>query len=121
MTATLLHGGMHVQAIGRYLLQDVDGGRFCKEHFIACQQLLPASDFAVLTASHLLSIHSPGLRFLPSLIYSVALEDIVFLRRYLLSCLNLQISQDLEFRCSFNRLNAHSASDSLCCAVCNAA
>ena len=71
-----------MQAIGRYLLQDVDRGRFAKERFISCQQLVPSTDFAVLTSLHLLSIHSPGLRFLPSLNYCVALEDIIFLRRF---------------------------------------
>lgn len=69
------------QAIGRYLLQDVDRSRFAQERFLLCQQLASSMDFAVLTAAHLLSIHSPGLRFLPSLTYAVALEDVIFIRR----------------------------------------
>ena len=74
------------QALGRYLLQDVDRGRFAGEAFIACQQLHSPTDYAVLTAGHLLCIHSPGLRFLPSLNYCIALEDILLLRRCACAC-----------------------------------
>lgn len=70
-----------VQAIGRYLLQDVEGGKYAYHPYVACVQLQPGTEFAVLTASHLLCIHSPGLHFLPSLMYAVALEDVTFLQR----------------------------------------
>ncbi|KAK9798969.1 hypothetical protein WJX73_003190 [Symbiochloris irregularis] len=68
------------EAMGRYLLGDVDKRRFAQESFLLCQQLSHVTEFAVLTSCHLLSITSAGLRFLPSLNYSVALQDIIFVR-----------------------------------------
>lgn len=67
--------------MGRYLLLNVEGGKFLAEGFRACQQLQAASDFAVLTGHHLLCIMSPGLRFLPLLKWQVPLEGIILVQR----------------------------------------
>ena len=73
---------LHMQAMGRYLLLIVEGGKYQAEGFRACQALQAASEFAVLTGHHLLCVTSPGLRFLPLLKWQVALEGVILVQRY---------------------------------------
>ena len=55
-----------VQAIGRYLLGEVSGGRHSAEEFLICRQQSDGPIFVLVTSQHYLSISSPGLRFFPA-------------------------------------------------------
>ena len=68
--------------MGRYLLLNVEGGRFQGEGFCACQQLQAPSEFALLTGHHLLCLSSAGLRFLPLLKWPMPLEGIILVQRW---------------------------------------
>ena len=88
-----------MQAMGRYLLLIVEGGKYQAEGFRACQELQAASEFAVLTGHHLLCVTSPGLRFLPLLKWQVALEGVILVQRYA-SCPCACSAPAISSRCS---------------------
>ena len=72
---------MSLQAIGRYLVAEIDTGAFSMEEFLLCRQLSSEVEFAVLTQRRLLLVSWPGLRFLPLIVWAVDVDDILHVRR----------------------------------------
>ena len=69
------------QAVGRYLLNEVEGGVHSSEEFLICRQHEDNNEFTILTASHVLCICWPGLRFFASLKFCICVRDILHTRR----------------------------------------
>ena len=70
-----------VQAMGRYLLLNLEGGAFATEGFTACQETASTEEYAIVTQQHVLVVHSPGLRFLPTLRWQMDLGDLILASR----------------------------------------
>ena len=69
------------QAMGRYLLLNLEGGSYGAEGFVACQQLQSQAEYAILTMQRVLVVQSPGLRFLPILKWQLLLDNLILITR----------------------------------------
>ena len=70
-----------LQAIGRYLLGEVSGGRHSAEEFLICRQQSDGPVFVLLTSQHALCISWPGLRFFPAVKWAVKVHNILHVER----------------------------------------
>ena len=70
-----------LQAMGRYLLLNLEAGSFLGEGFVACQQLHSPAEYVIVTLQRVLVVQSPGLRFLPLLRWHMLLADVILITR----------------------------------------